>query len=84
MPVPAGSTTGRYFGAPALGTQSCSLGSIDQPSTSALMCDVVGSVTAAFVITIAEDPRHNDGSNYVFADGHAKWNRNDQVDIRLQ
>jgi len=82
--VPAGSTSGRYFGAPALGTTSCSLGAIDQPSTAAIMCDVTGSVTAAFVITIAEDPRHNDGSNYVFADGHAKWNRIDQVDIRLQ
>jgi prepilin-type N-terminal cleavage/methylation domain-containing protein/prepilin-type processing-associated H-X9-DG protein len=81
-PMPSGSN--RLFGAPALGTYSCSLGAVDQPSTTAMMCDVAGSVTAAFVISIAEDPRHNDGANYAYVDGHCKWNRIDQVHIALQ
>ncbi|MHB8996114.1 MAG: H-X9-DG-CTERM domain-containing protein [Armatimonadota bacterium] len=74
----------RLFGAPALGTYSCSLGTVDQPSQTAMMCDVAGSVSAAFVIAIAEDPRHNDGCNYVYVDGHAKWDRPERVWIALQ
>jgi len=83
-PVPAGSTSGRIFGAPPLLTASASLGAIDAPAETAMMCDAVGSVTAAFVITIAEDPRHNDGCNYSYVDGHCKWDRPERVNIRLQ
>jgi len=81
---PAGSATGRLFGAPPLGTSSCSLGTVDKPAETAMMCDAVGSVSAAFVITLSEDPRHNDGCNYSYADGHVKWDRRERVDIRLQ
>lgn len=80
--MPSGSN--RLFGAPALGTYSCSLGSVDQPSQTAMICDVVGSVSAAFVISIAEDPRHNEGCNYGYVDGHTKWDRPERVAIALQ
>ncbi len=69
----------RLFGIPAAGTYSCSLGQVDQPAQTAMMCDVAGSIDASFNITINEDARHNDGANYSFADGHVKWNRIDNV-----
>ena len=80
--MPSGSW--RLFGAPVAGTYSCSLAQITDPSTTALMCDAVGSVDASFTSTIAEDPRHNGGCNYGFADGHAKWDRAENVPISLQ
>jgi prepilin-type N-terminal cleavage/methylation domain-containing protein/prepilin-type processing-associated H-X9-DG protein len=82
---PAGSATGRLFGGPALGTNSCTVGTLDKPAETPMMCDAVGSIPATFSpITIGEDPRHNDGSNYNYADGHVKWDRNERVDIRCQ
>lgn len=82
--TPMTANPNRLFGAPALGTYSCSLGTVDQPSQTAMMCDVAGSVSATFVIAIAEDPRHNDGCNYVYVDGHAKWDRPERVWIALE
>jgi prepilin-type N-terminal cleavage/methylation domain-containing protein/prepilin-type processing-associated H-X9-DG protein len=82
--VPAGSSSGRLFGVPAAGTLSTRLAMIREPSTIALCCDAVGAVDASFTSTIVEDDRHNDGCNYGFADGHAKWDRPESIDIRLQ
>jgi prepilin-type N-terminal cleavage/methylation domain-containing protein/prepilin-type processing-associated H-X9-DG protein len=73
----------RLFGAPAAGLYSCSLGSVDMPAQTAMMCDAVGSVTDLTTMTINEDQRHNDGCNYVYVDGHAKWDRIERVDINL-
>jgi len=81
-PMPSGSW--RLFGAPVAGTYSCSLAQITNPSTTPLMCDARGSVDAGFTSTIVEDPRHNDGCNYGFADGHAKWDRPENEPIALQ
>ncbi len=83
-PFPSGSSTGRLFGAPAAGTSSCSLAQIEQPATTPIMCDAEGSVDASFTIDISEAPRHNDGCNYGFADGHVKWDRPEKIDIRLE
>jgi prepilin-type N-terminal cleavage/methylation domain-containing protein/prepilin-type processing-associated H-X9-DG protein len=83
-PVPAGSSTGRLFGVPAAATFSCRLAQIDNPSAIPYMCDATGAVDASFTSTIVEDDRHNEGANYGFADGHAKWDRVERVDIRLQ
>ncbi|MFO8081651.1 MAG: hypothetical protein R6V07_15295 [Armatimonadota bacterium] len=47
------------------------------------MADAIGLVDAAFDVNIEEDPRHNDGCNYGFADGHAKWDRPENVPISL-
>jgi prepilin-type N-terminal cleavage/methylation domain-containing protein/prepilin-type processing-associated H-X9-DG protein len=80
--TPSGSW--RLFGAPAAGTRSTRLAQIEHPSTTALICDAAGAVDASFASTIEEDPRHNEGCNYGFADGHAKWERPENVDIRLQ
>ena len=83
--MPAGSTTGRLFGAPAAGTVSCSPGTVDEPSQTAMMCDAVGTVPAALLpLSLFEDPRHNDGCNYAYVDGHAKWDRPERVNIALQ
>ncbi len=71
----------RMFGVPVVGTYSCSLGQIDQPAQQAMMCDVDGSIDAALAVNIYEDPRHNDGCNYGYADGHVKWDRPDRVAI---
>lgn len=81
-PMPSGSY--RLFGAPAAGTFSCGLAQIDQPATVPTMCDAAGSISATFTSTVVEDPRHNDGCNYLFADGHAKWDRVENQPIRLQ
>ncbi|HCU36770.1 MAG TPA: hypothetical protein DGT21_15370 [Armatimonadetes bacterium] len=84
-PVPAGSSTGRLFGAPAAGTFSCSLGSILTPAETALMCDAAGTVPATLIpLSLSESPRHNDGCNYAYADGHTKWDRPENVPIALQ
>ncbi len=80
-PMPSGSW--RLFGAPALGTFSCALGAIDRPAEVAMMCDAAGSISSSFVINVAEDPRHNDGCNYNFVDGHVKWDRPERVNISL-
>ena len=81
--MPSGSY--RLFGAPAAGTFSCTLGAIDQPAQTAMMCDAVGTVPATLLpLSLNEDPRHNDGLNYVFADGHAKWDKPERVAIALQ
>jgi prepilin-type N-terminal cleavage/methylation domain-containing protein/prepilin-type processing-associated H-X9-DG protein len=80
-PMPSG--VYRLFGIPPapVGTLSCSLGQIDQPAQQAMMCDVSGSIASDFTIAIGEDPRHNDGCNYSFCDGHVKWDRPDRVAI---
>jgi len=83
-PFPAGSSSGRLFGVPAAGTISCRLAQIFEPASTAIVCDAVGGVDATFTSTIVEDPRHNDGCNYGFADGHVKWDRAENIDIRLQ
>ena len=80
--MPSGSF--RLFGAPAAGTYSCTLAQIAQPATTALLCDAIGAIDAAFNSSIIEDPRHNEGCNYGFADGHAKWDRPENVPILLQ
>jgi prepilin-type processing-associated H-X9-DG protein len=82
--MPAGTATGRLFGAPVAGLYSCSLGSVDQPSQTPMMCDAIGAISAAFVSTVVPDPRHNDGINLVYVDGHAKWDRVERISIRLQ
>jgi prepilin-type N-terminal cleavage/methylation domain-containing protein/prepilin-type processing-associated H-X9-DG protein len=83
--MPAGSTSGRLFGAPAAGTSSCSLGTVDQPSQTPMMCDAVGTVPPALLpLSLYADPRHNDGCNYCYVDGHAKWDRSERVSIALQ
>jgi len=77
----------RIFGVPPppFGTLSCSLGQVDKPAETAMMCDAVGSIAAGFAsMSIAEDPRHNDGCNYNYVDGHVKWDRPERVLIRLQ
>ena len=81
-PMPSGSY--RLFAAPAAGTYPCTLAQITNPATTPLMCDAIGSVDASFTSTIVEDPRHNDGCNYGFADGHAKWDRPENQPIALQ
>ena len=82
--IPAGNATGgRLFGAPVAGTSSASLGAVDQPSQTPMMCDAVGAISAAFVSTVNPDPRHNDGINLVYVDGHAKWDRVERVSISL-
>ena len=81
---PSGSSTGRLFGVPAAGTFSCTLSQILQPASTALMCDAIGAVDATFTSTISVDPRHNDGANYGFADGHVKWDRPENVPISLR
>ncbi len=80
--IPSGSY--RLFGAPPAGTYSCALAQIDKPAEIPAMGDATGTVQANFTSNLAEDPRHNDGSNYLFVDGHVKWNRIDQVAIRYQ
>lgn len=80
--MPSGSF--RLFGAPPAGTFSCTLGQIDRPAETALMADGTGAVDATFNITTVVDPRHNDGANYLFADGHVKWDRPERVVIRMQ
>ena len=83
--MPSGSATGRLFGAPAAGTSSCSLGTVDQPSQTAMMCDAVGTVPVALLpLSINVDPRHNEGCNYIYVDGHSKWDRPERVTIALQ
>ncbi len=81
-PMPSGSY--RLFGTPVAGTYPCMVAQISQPATTATMCDAAGAVDASFTSTIAEDPRHNDGCNYAFADGHVKWDRPENVDISLR
>jgi len=82
-PMPSGSY--RIFGAPAAGTYSCSLGQVDNPAQTAMMCDAVGTVPVTLVpLSISEDPRHNDGANYNYVDGHCKWDRIERVPIALQ
>ncbi|MBU0606577.1 MAG: DUF1559 domain-containing protein [Armatimonadetes bacterium] len=81
--MPSGSY--RIFGAPAAGTYSCSLGQVDKPAETAMMCDAVGTVPVTLVpLSIYEDPRHNDGCNYNYVDGHCKWDRPERVPIALQ
>jgi prepilin-type N-terminal cleavage/methylation domain-containing protein/prepilin-type processing-associated H-X9-DG protein len=83
--VPAGSATGRLFGAPAAGTNSAALADIASPATQASACDGSGSVPATLVpLSIGEDARHNSGLNYLYCDGHVKWDRAERVDIALQ
>ena len=81
-PTPSGNY--RLFAIPALGYIPCSLAQIQSPAEVALMADAVGSVDATFTSTIVEDDRHNDGCNYGFADGHAKWDRPERVSIDFQ
>ncbi len=83
-PMPSGSY--RLFGVPIPGveTYSAKLAQIDQPAETAIICDAVGTIDDTFDSTVVEDDRHNDGVNYGFADGHAKWDRPERVDIRLQ
>jgi prepilin-type N-terminal cleavage/methylation domain-containing protein/prepilin-type processing-associated H-X9-DG protein len=81
--VPSNSSTGSIFGAPALGYYSCTLSQLAEPATIAIMADAIGLVDAAFDVNIEEHPRHNDGCNYGFADGHAKWDRPENVAISL-
>lgn len=64
--------------------QSASLGSIDQPAQTPALCDASGSISAAFANTLVENARHNDGANYGYIDGHAKWDRLERVAIDLQ
>ena len=81
-PMPSGSY--RLFGVPAAGTYSCSMAQMAEPASTPMMCDGVGSINASFVSTVVEAPRHNDGCNYIFGDGHAKWDRAENQAIRLQ
>ncbi len=82
-PMPAGSTTGRLFGAPPAGTFSCTLAQIDRPAETILLGDAVGTVPVTLVpLPTVVDPRHNDGANYLYADGHSKWDRPDRVVFR--
>jgi prepilin-type N-terminal cleavage/methylation domain-containing protein/prepilin-type processing-associated H-X9-DG protein len=82
---PGNATGGRLFGAPAAGTSSCSLGAVDKPAETPVMCDAVGTVPPALLpLSLYEDPRHNDGCNYNYVDGHAKWDRPERVPIALQ
>lgn len=63
------------------GTTYCKLGQIALPAQLILAGDSTGgshqisyqSDTLGFVRTDAGALRHNDGANYCFADGHAKW-----------
>ncbi|MCE5238781.1 DUF1559 domain-containing protein [bacterium] len=82
-PMPSG--VYRMFGIPyaIVGTYSCSLGQIDQPAQTAMMCDVRGSIDTTPNIAISEDPRHNDGCNYGYADGHVKWERPNPTTPRI-
>jgi prepilin-type N-terminal cleavage/methylation domain-containing protein/prepilin-type processing-associated H-X9-DG protein len=80
--VVSGSNTSH--GVPLLGYYSASLGQIDQPAQWAMICDASGSVSAAFVSTINPFARHNEGANYGYADGHAKWDRLERVTIALR
>ncbi len=79
--MPSGSY--RLFGAPPAGTFSCTLGQILAPAEQAGACDAIGDVPLTFALTVNEDPRHNDGCNYMFMDGHVKWDRPEKVAIAL-
>ena len=81
-PMPA--SPYRLFGTPVAGTFSCALAQIDQPATTAEMCDAAGAVLANFTSTVGVDPRHNEMANYLYADGHVKSNRPERETIRLQ
>lgn len=76
--------TNLTHGIPLLGYFSANLGQIDSPAQWAMLCDAAGSVSAAFVSTINPFARHNDGANYGYADGHAKWDRPERVTIALR
>lgn len=64
--------------------QSASLGMIDQPAQQPALCDAAGAIDATFNNTLGEAARHNDGANYGYVDGHAKWDRLERVNIDLQ
>jgi prepilin-type processing-associated H-X9-DG protein len=81
-PMPTGQA--RLFGVPAGGTYSCGMGDVYSPSETPMLCDAIGVVPASFWPTgINEDPRHNDGLNVSYADGHVKWARPEQINIGL-
>ncbi len=63
---------------------SLTVGAVDRPSETAMICDVGDSIEAAFTPDLGVDPRHNDGVNYACVDGHCQWKRTNQVSISLQ
>jgi prepilin-type processing-associated H-X9-DG protein len=77
------SATQATHGVPALGMLSSSLGFFDTPAEKAILVDASGAVSQNFASTVTPVSRHNDGANYCFLDGHAKWNRIEQVTIAL-
>ncbi|MEN6402014.1 MAG: DUF1559 domain-containing protein [Armatimonadia bacterium] len=83
LPGSYGDNTVHYNGAAPHppGTTWCKLGRVELPAQLILCGDSTGGShqisvaadTLGFVRTDAGALRHNDGANYCFADGHAKW-----------
>ncbi|MEN6305791.1 MAG: DUF1559 domain-containing protein [Armatimonadia bacterium] len=55
----------------------CALGTIVYPAQTMMLADTAGSASYVFLNSYRTDrwmsPRHNDGANIGFVDGHAKW-----------
>ncbi|MEN6546622.1 MAG: DUF1559 domain-containing protein [Armatimonadia bacterium] len=62
----------RQLGADAPGTQR-SLGTVTMPAETIAFGDSVSYVISYYEVFYRPLPRHNEGTNLVFVDGHAKW-----------
>lgn len=59
---------------------SSPLAQFTSPAETAIYADAAGALNLTGGV-VSEDPRHNDGCNYGYLDGHGKWDRPEKVAI---